>query len=135
MNRMEFSGQLMLTSGIVQLTFGVLLGWAVLAVHVRGTPVGPIRNAKKILQCHIDNLMMGGIQIALGAAFQSAALAPSLLVIAGSWLNPQLFLIHAMFGPGDALPKWQRALAIVSFVTITLGYLLFLPSALRIIWN
>jgi hydroxylaminobenzene mutase len=99
---------LLVGSGLVQLTFGVWLGWAVLGFAGGRASVGPFRARGATLQCHLDNLMMGGLQLAVAGALTDHPEVPTLLIVFGSWVNPQLFLAMAIgvsaYGPVAARP-------------------------------
>lgn len=89
-----------MTSGLLQLTVGVWLGWAVLAFVGGRTKVGPLVARRPTLQCHLDNIMMGGLQLAVAGAVSELPAVPVLLLLFGSWVNPQLFLAMAIgFSP------------------------------------
>lgn len=118
-------------SGTGQLAFAVLQGWPI-AMHGGGgwaKRVFPDR--KRLLQSHIDNLMMGTLQLALAAGtlpFTGWILA---LILVGSWLNPQFFLLMAVQGEKFRGGKLLRAVTAASFAALTVGYIgLFVVTAL-----
>jgi hydroxylaminobenzene mutase len=105
-------------SALVQLSFGVWLGWVVLGFAGGRSSIGPFRKPRPTLQCHLDNLMMGGLQLAIAAAVDELPAVPTLLIVFGSWINPQLFLAMAVgFSAGG--PAAYRAPAAVSARTAT----------------
>ena len=125
---------ILLTSGLVQLTFGVLLGWPVALFHTGLKTVGPIKNVRRLLQCHIDNLMMGVIQMALALVGELAPLFSVYLIVIGSWSNAQLFLVQACMGPNISVPAWLKHASVISFVCVTAGYVSFTPMVLQTLW-
>lgn len=81
--------------GLIELAFGGMLGWPV-ALHHYVDPNALRRFGivapRRVLQAHLDFIMMGLILTAIGLAVP--ALPGWLLVplLAGAWLNPALFL-------------------------------------------
>ena len=118
-------------SGTGQLAFAVLQGWPI-AMHAGGGWASRwFPDRKRLLQSHIDNLMMGTLQVALAAGelpFTGWILA---LILAGSWLNPQFFLLMAVQGDKFRGGKVLRTITAASFAALTLGYVgLFVVTAL-----
>lgn len=109
-------------SGTGQLAFAVLQGWPI-AMHGDGglaRRVFPDR--KRLLQSHIDNLMMGTLQLALAAGtlpFTNWILG---LILAGAWLNPQFFLLMAIQGDKFRGGKALRAVTVASFAALTIAF-------------
>ena len=114
---------ILITSGLVQVTFGVLLGWPLTGLYSGMNRVGPLVNAKRVLQCHLDNIFMGILQMLIGTFFSTLPEIAGWLLLVGSWSNPQLFLYQATTkGNGRTLPGIS-ALAFVSFTIMTVAYL------------
>lgn len=114
--------RLMIQIGLIELMIGGLLGWA-MVVRVERPEwlkrIGVIR-LHRVLQVHLDYIMMGLILIAVGLALGDP---PGLLVgllIFGTLVNPFLFVPLA-FNPDVDKRLWFRALSTVSFLTITIG--------------
>lgn len=88
-------------------------------------------NRKRLPQSHIDNLMLGTLQVALAAdelSFTGWILA---LILAGSWLNPQFFLLMAVQGDKFRGGNLLRTLNAASFAALTIGYVaLFIATAM-----
>lgn len=112
----------MIQIGLIELMIGGLLGWA-MVVRVERPEwlkrIGVIR-LHRVLQVHLDYIMMGLILIAVGLALGDP---PGLLVgllIFGTLVNPFLFVPLA-FNPDVDKRLWFRALSTVSFLTITIG--------------
>lgn len=115
-----------LLSGLVQITFAVFLGWPVLAFRFGWKVVGPFKHAHRLLQAHIDNIMMAMLQIALSAAVSRINILAGTLLLIGSWINPQLFLMAAMTEGGINKSRSTKPLAYFSFSTLTIAYPLIL---------
>jgi hydroxylaminobenzene mutase len=118
-------------SGTGQLAFAVLQGWPI-AMHGGGGWASRLfPDRKRLLQSHIDNLMMGTLQVAVAAGelpFTGWVLA---LILAGSWLNPQFFLLMAVQGDKFRGGKLIRTINAASFAALTIGYVaLFIVTAL-----
>jgi len=114
---------ILVTSGLIQVTFGVLLGWVMVGLQTGAEKVGPLVNARRVLQCHLDNIFMGILQMVIATIFPALPVIAGWLLLAGSWANPQLFMYQATVkGPGQDLPG-IRAMAAVSFSGITVAYL------------
>jgi len=114
---------LLVTSGLIQVTFGVLLGWVLVGLHAGKEKIGPLVNARRVLQCHLDNIFMGILQMIIATIFPELPMIAGWLLLVGSWANPQLFMYQATVkGPGQDLPG-IRAIAAISFTVITVAYL------------
>ncbi len=110
-------------SGLIQLTVAVWMGWAMFGFVLGKESVGPFKDKRRTLQCHLDNIMMGTIQMALAGAIDQLPTVPTVLILIGSWLNPQFFLLMAI--KPDLSPRIQafvNPLVLASFVTLSIGY-------------
>lgn len=81
-------------TGLVLLAVGALSGWAVM---LKVAFPGVLRRAgvtspRRLLQAHIDYIVMGVILIAVGTALPDLATWNRALLIAGTIVNPTLFL-------------------------------------------
>jgi hypothetical protein len=113
---------LVATSGMVQATFGVLLGWVMAGFASGRTELGPFRSRKRVLQCHLDNLFMGALQLGVAAVHPAVPEGAAWCLVVGSWMNPQLFLWQA-FDPAVDLGKgWRLAITLGSFTAATTGW-------------
>lgn len=121
---------LLQASGLIQLTFGVLLGWPLALFHTGLSKVGPFLSMKRVLQSHIDNMMMGIIQLAISLVAPSDAIVPVVLILIGAWVNPQIFLLQACLPGPKQLSTPIRAISSVSFVITSVGFVWFLIAAL-----
>jgi hypothetical protein len=114
---------ILISSGLIQVTFAVLLGWPLTALYTGMEKVGPLVNARRVLQSHLDNIFMGLLQMVIATVFSGLPEIAGWLLLAGSWVNPQLFLYQATTkGNGRGLPG-ITAIAVISFVTLTVAYL------------
>lgn len=111
-------------SGLSQITFAVLLGWPLFFIYYFDKKtVGPIKSGRRLLQCHIDNIMMGILQLCVSVAVPKVPKYAGTLLLLGSWLNPQGFLIQAI-QPAMATqnPVLVRVSGALSFATLTIAY-------------
>jgi hydroxylaminobenzene mutase len=107
---------LLLQVGLIELAVGAMLGWAMVI-----KAIGVVRS-HRILQVHLDFLLMGLILIAVGLVVPDP---PPLLqgtLIFGTVMNPALFIPLA-FNPEVEKKLWYRSLATVSFVAVSGGLL------------
>lgn len=108
--------------GLFELAFGALLGWAMvgnLAAPQLMTRIGII-SPRRILQAHLDYVMMGLILIAVGLALPALASWIAVLVIGGTLLNPTLFLPLA-FNERLAKTRGFQGVSAVSFLATSVG--------------
>ena len=102
--------------GLVLLAVGALMGWAVM-LWVAFPDVlkrAGVRSPRRLLQAHIDYIVMGVILIAVGTALPDLATWNRVLLIAGTIVNPLLFLPLAWREDlSNAL--WYRAVTAASF--------------------
>lgn len=108
--------------GLVELAIGGLLGWAML---IRSEKPEWIKRAgivapRRILQTHLDYVLMGLILIAVGSAVPDLPDAFAAMLVFGTVVNPFLF-VPLMFNPETEKRLWYRALSFVSFIGVTVG--------------
>lgn len=109
------------TSGLLQLTFAVWLGWPLVAFVTGAKRVGPLRDMRRTLQCHLDNIFMGVIQLAIAAVHPAIPPIAGALLIAGSWINPQMFLVFAIAEKPLEL-RWVSVVSALSFTALSVAY-------------
>lgn len=117
--------------GLFELAFGALLGWAMvgnLAAPQLMERLG-IVSPRRILQAHLDYVMMGLILIAVGLALPGPATWIAVLVIVGTLLNPTLFLPLA-FNEKLAKTLAFQGVSFVSFLAVSVGLVAAACSAL-----
>ncbi|MFZ5608037.1 MAG: hypothetical protein ACOY99_00335 [Pseudomonadota bacterium] len=114
--------ELLISSALIQLSLAVFLGWPLVAFHAGAKRVGPLKSARRLLQAHLDNVLMGLLQLAIAATHPAIPWGAGWLLIAGSWINPQLFLIQAIAPEKTLAQKGSRRLASISFALLTIAY-------------
>lgn len=120
--------EILITSGLTQVTFAVLLGWPLTGLHMGMKKVGPLVNARRVLQSHLDNIFMGILQMVIALAFSDLPVLAGWLLLVGSWSNPQLFLYQATTtGDARTLPGISTW-AFLSFGIMTAAYLWLLAA-------
>lgn len=114
--------RLLIQIGLVQLAVAALSGWLVVIWRERPEwlrRVGIVA-PRRLLQLHLDYVMMGLILIAVGVVVPDL---PPLLVAAlifGTTVNPLLFLPLAFNKRADANLLY-RTISVISFVAVGLG--------------
>lgn len=101
--------------GFCELALGAVLGWAVVArlerpdLLARAGIVAP----RRILQAHLDYIVMGIILVAVGLAFGHLTAWIAVPLVFGTWMNPTLFVLEAW---GDAVERNSvfRAVGVLS---------------------
>jgi len=121
----------LITSGFIQICVAVLQGWVITAMYGGMKRFGPLKNSKRVLQCHIDNIMMSLLQFAIAAVHPAIPTVAGWLIVIGSWLNAQLFLIHAVSEKGYVKSRALSVLTFFSFSTLTIAYPWLLIAWLR----
>lgn len=108
--------------GLAELALGALLGWAMV---VRDEKPDWLRRIgvvapHRIRQVHLDYVMMGLILIGVGVAVPDLPAALAAYLVFGTVVNPFLFVPPA-FSPEVQRRLWYRALAVVSFLGVSIG--------------
>jgi hypothetical protein len=115
----------MVRIGLVELALGAMLGWAVVVSVTRPDAwrrIG-IVEPRRLLQAHLDVVLMGLILVAVGLA------APDLpgwlvaVLVFGTWVNPALFLPMA-WRPDAVRHPVFRVVSGLSFVATSGGLVL-----------
>jgi hydroxylaminobenzene mutase len=108
--------------GLTELALGGLLGWAMVARQERPEWISRIGIVapRRILQVHLDYVMMGLILIGIGLAVPDLPKAIAVALVFGTVVNPFLFVPPA-FDPDVQSRLWYRGLAVVSFVGVSGG--------------
>lgn len=106
---------ILITSGFIQMIWAVSLGWVMTGFYKGTGKVGPFASSKRVLQAHIDNIMMALLQFAIAAVHPEVPVIAGLLLLFGSWVNPQLFLIIATFSDPAKGARGLRHLTTFSF--------------------
>lgn len=107
--------------GAVELAFGALTGWIVwMALDTKWLKKIGVRSPRRLLQAHIDLIMMGTILIAVGVAAPDFPRPWSDFLVIGAWTNALLFVPAAWH---DRKPTDFKANAaqVVSFALVCTG--------------
>ncbi|MDR3500796.1 MAG: hypothetical protein P4L72_16395 [Parvibaculum sp.] len=121
----------LITSGLIQISFAVMQGWVISAMYSGMKRFGPLKNAKRVLQCHIDNILMSLLQFAIAAVHPAIPTMAGWLLVIGSWVNAQLFLVHATSAEGYVKSRAVSVVTLLSFSTLTIAYPWLLIAWLR----
>ncbi len=113
---------LLLQVGLIELAIGALLGWAMVVRSEKPEWLKRIGVAqpRRILQVHLDFLMMGLILIAVGLVVSDPPALLQAMLIFGTVTNPALFIPLA-FNPAAEKMLLYRGLAILSFIAVSGG--------------
>ncbi|HEY1133898.1 MAG TPA: hypothetical protein VGE77_04920 [Nocardioides sp.] len=116
-------------TGVYLLALGVLLGWPVALQHVAPAALERIglRHPRRLLQMHLDFLLMGIVVIALGVALPALPGHVQVALVAGAIVNPLLFL------PLGFREEWGGS--VVYRVVSTLSFLAMTYGALGAAWH
>ena len=108
--------------GIVLLAVGAWTGWIVAAQLAMPQIFERlrVREPRRLLQLHLDYVLMGILVIAVGAVLPDLPVWVQAFIVIGTVLNPLLFLPMA-FGPRAAQSLVFRLVSVVSFVSVTAG--------------
>ena len=109
-------------AGGVELALGALSGW-VIALSVDRPEVlrrAGVRHPPRLRQAHIDLIIMGVILIALGLAAPGLPTVWQVLLVAGAWVNPLLFLPLAFRADASKAAPY-RAITLLSFTAMSAG--------------
>lgn len=112
----------LISSGLIQITFAVALGWVMVIMYGPRKRFGPLRDVKRVLQCHIDNILMALLQFAIAAIHPAIPEIAGWLLVIGSWTNAQLFLIHALSPQGYIKHRLLDMGTTLSFLLLTVAY-------------
>lgn len=118
--------------GLCELAFAGLTGWVVLAVtEARDWMVAHgVRSPRRIMQAHLDYIMMGTILIAVGAVLRPMPTAVGIPLVFGALMNPTLFVPQAfsdtvkqrrIFGLVAALSLVSMSGSLVAAAVVALG--------------
>jgi hydroxylaminobenzene mutase len=108
--------------GLCELAVGALLGWLVAMSIERREWLARLRitSPKRILQCHLDFIIMGVILIAVSVALPGLAPVWKVAIAFGSVVNPSLFGVLA-FSERAVDTRAYRAVTLLSFTAMSGG--------------
>jgi len=113
---------ILISSGLIQITFAVALGWVMVAMYGPRKRFGPLVHAKRVLQCHIDNILMALLQFAIAAVHPAIPEVAGWLLVVGSWTNAQLFMVHAFSKEGYIKHRIIDIATMISFGLLSVAY-------------
>jgi hypothetical protein len=118
--------------GFVELAAGALTGWVVALSFVGQEPLKRVgvRTPRRLLQMHIDLILMGLILIAVGLALPDLAGWIAIPLAIGTWVNPLLFAPLAWRQDLVKVPAY-RAVAVLSFICVSGGLTAVAVEALK----
>lgn len=113
--------RILIQIGLIQLAVAAVTGWAVVVWRERPHWLERLRIVapRRLLQLHLDYVMMGLILVAVGTVVPDL---PGFLVAAlifGTTVNPLLFLPLAFGRYDEKLP--YRIVSVVSFLAVCVG--------------
>jgi hypothetical protein len=108
--------------GLIELAMAALLGWAVVIRSEKPEWIERIGIVQphRILQIHLDYIMMGLIAIAVGLVLPEIPAVAAGLLAFGTFVNPLLFVPLA-FSRTAAAGTWYRVISVSSFLAISVS--------------
>lgn len=108
--------------GLCLLAFGALSGWVVVlrTEYPELLRRVGVKSPRRLLQAHIDYIIMGVILIAVGTALPDLATWNRIALIVGTFVNPTLFLPLA-FREDWSKAILYRVVTVASFATMSVG--------------
>lgn len=122
LHRWEVWMDLLIQVGLIELAVAALLGWAVVIKTQKPEwlkRVGVVQ-PHRVLQVHIDYILMGLIAIAVGVVLPDIPDLAAYLLVFGTFVNPLLFVPLAFSKDTDS-KLWFRTLSALSFLAITVS--------------
>lgn len=113
---------LLLQIGLVEIAIGAMLGWLMVIREQKPEwlkRIGVVRT-HRILQVHLDFLLMGLILVAVGLVVPDPPPVLQAMLIFGTIFNPLLFVPLA-FDPDFDKKLWYRVFSVISFLAISGG--------------
>lgn len=109
-------------AGILLLALGTLLGWPVALQHVAPALVERVgvRHPRRLLQMHLDYVLMGLVLVAVGLAVPDLPGHAAVALVAGAIVNPLLFLPLA-FREDAGSSVAYRIVSTASFAAMSWG--------------
>ncbi len=113
----------LLLIGVLQLASAALLGWLIALQRTQPAKVARlgIRAPRRIMQLHLDQVMMGLILLAVATAFPDVPDWIALALAIGTVTNPLLFLPLAFWPPLDKTLGF-RVVTVASFAVATVAF-------------
>lgn len=103
--------------GLAELAFGATLGWLVTMWRMEPESLRRfgITSPRRVLQAHLDYLMMGTILLAVNTVAGDVATVFRAALIAGTIVNPGMFLVMAFREDATKRPLVQLV-TVLSFI-------------------
>ncbi len=116
------TASLLVAAGVWSLALGGVSGWAVAAAFHPSQMLARVgvRHPRRVLQLHLDWIIMGCVMVAVGLAVPTAPAWAHLLVTAGAIVNPLLFAPLA-FSSGWYTSRPYVAVSLASFTALSVG--------------
>ena len=108
--------------GLIELAIAALLGWAVVIRSEKPEWIERIGIVQphRILQIHLDYIMMGLIAIGVGVVLPDIPEIAAYLLAFGTFVNPLLFVPRAFSKEADG-KLWYRVITVTSFAAISVA--------------
>ena len=108
--------------GLIELAIAALLGWAVVIRSEKPEWIERIGIVQphRILQIHLDYIMMGLIAIGVGVVLPDIPETAAYLLAFGTFVNPLLFVPLA-FSKEAGGKLWYRVITVTSFAAISVA--------------
>lgn len=113
---------LLIQVGLIELAVAAMLGWAMVIRTEKPEwlkKIGVIQ-LHRVLQIHLDYVMMGLISIGVGLALPDIPDGAAYLLIFGTVMNP-LLLVPLAFSKDADKKLWYRSLSVVSFLAMSVS--------------
>jgi hypothetical protein len=109
--------------GIISLALGAASGWPLALLSSGDITAARLRlkEPKRLLQIHLDWIMMGILLLAVAAALPTMPGWIGVLIVIGAIGNPLLFIPLAVKGSGVRRSNGYRVTAAGSFLSLTGG--------------
>ena len=113
---------LLIQVGLIELAIAALLGWAVVIRSEKPEWIEKVGIVQphRILQIHLDYIMMGLIAIAVGVVLPDFPEPAAWLLAFGTFVNPLLFVPLAFSKTAEANLLY-RLISVVSFLAISVA--------------
>ena len=118
--------------GFVELAVGALAGWIIVISRERPEWLGRagVRVPRRLLQAHIDLIVMALILIAVGLALPDLPTALQAILVFGTWINP-LGFVPLAFNPEADKGVAYRVVITISFICVSGGLVAVAVEALK----
>ncbi|EFC41170.1 predicted protein [Naegleria gruberi] len=116
---------LLISSGLVEICWAIVLGWYLaLSIIARPRKIPPFNNFRRVLQAHIDYILMGMLQMGVAVATSDVMVLPDWVVkmfVFGAWANASSFLIFAV---SEDYVNYMvvKIFSVISFLSLTIVF-------------